>query len=64
MEGNEKRMKFGLLRSGAYTEVSVLLNMDTDVAELKVGDQVVRAEQRPQFPLTMTPENLAPIESI
>ena len=46
MDGAKKSAKFGLLRKGEYTGVSVVYNAHTKFAKLAVGKHVVTAKQR------------------
>ena len=60
--------KFGLLRSGKYTGVSVVHNSHTKFSKLAVGKHVVTAKQRhaedPPFPLTVALSDLPPISKV
>ena len=46
MDGPKKSVKFGLLRKGDYTGVSVVYNTLTKFSKLAVGKHVVTAKQR------------------
>ena len=46
MDGPKKTAKFGLLRKGKYTGVTVVLNTHTKFSKLTVGKHVVTAKQR------------------
>ena len=60
--------KFGLLRSGEYTGVSVVHNSHTKFSKLAVGKHVVKAKQRhaedPPFPLTVALSDLPPLSKV
>ena len=44
MDGPKKSAKFGLLRKGEYTGVSVVHNTQTKFAKLAVGKHVITAK--------------------
>ena len=68
MNGPKKSAKFGLMRRGEYTEVSVVLNTQTKFAKLAVGKQVTTAKQRNSgekiFPLVVAVSGKAPITKV
>ena len=68
MDGPKKSAKFGLMRKGEYTGVSVALNTQSKFAKLAVGKQVVTAKQRHSgdkiFPLVVAVSGKAPITKV
>ena len=68
MDGPKKSAKFGLMRRGEYTEVSVVLNTQTKFAKLAVGKQVTTAKQRNSgekiFPLVVAVSGKAPLVKV
>ena len=68
MDGQKKSAKFGLLRSGEYIGITVLLNTLTKFGKLSVGKHVVSAKQRssgePIFPLAIALSGLHPLTKV
>ena len=68
MDGPKKTAKFGLLRKGKYTGVTVVLNTHTKFSKLTVGKHVVTAKQRNSgyqlFPLTVALNGLDPLSKV
>ena len=68
MDGSKKSAKFGLMRKGEYTGVSVVLNTQSKFGKLAVGKQVVTAKQRYPgdkiFPLVIAVSDKAPLVKV